>query len=495
VFIQFGHNDAAVDRVDRYTPPADFRANLVRFVGEVRAKEANPVLMTPVMRRRFDAEGRFFDAHGEYPDLVRAVARELNVPLIDMHRASERVLREYGAERSKELFLHLAPGDNANYPAGLRDDTHFSPAGAEAMAVLAVEGIREAVPALAAHLARREAPPTAVVDARHAGAEGERVAGVPTFRTIGAALAAAPAEGTTPFLISIRAGRYREKLSVDKPNVHLVGQGRDETVLTYDVAAGHIAPDGQPYGTRRSWTLRVAAPGFRLENMTVENGFDFMANAAKAETDPTRLRGSQAVAVMLDEGSDRAVFRGCRISGHQDTLFPNAGRSYFAACEILGSVDFIFGAGRAVFEGSDIVSRDRGSPTNNGYVTAPSTHVGQPYGLLFINSRLKKERPGMAPGSVTLGRPWHPGGRPDAIGSAVFIDTWMDDHIGAQGWDSMTSTDSSGVRTVHQPEDARFFEYRSTGPGAVASPSRRVLSPAQAAEYTVVRVLDGWNPR
>jgi pectinesterase len=334
-----------------------------------------------------------------------------------------------------------------------------------------------------------------VVDARHGGADGQRVAGVPTYRTIGAALAAAPADGARAFVIRVRDGRYREKLSIQKPNIHLVGESRDGTVLTYDVAAGHLSPGGWPYGTRGSWTLHVAAPGFRLERMTVENGFDFMANAAKPDGDPTKVRGTQAVAVMLDEGSDRAVFRDCRLSGHQDTLFPNAGRSYFQRCEVLGSVDFIFGAGRAVFDDCDIVSRDRGSADNNGYITAPSTRISQPYGFLFIHSRLRKETPGMAPGSVTLGRPWHPSGRPDAIGSAVFIDTWMDDHVGAQGWSPMNSTNAAGVVVENQPENARFFEFGSTGPGAVASPSRRVLTPEQAAAYSPVLVLDGWDPR
>ena len=52
VFIEFGHNDAAKDRTDRYTPPEDYRRNLVRFITEVREKKAIPVLLTPVMRRR-----------------------------------------------------------------------------------------------------------------------------------------------------------------------------------------------------------------------------------------------------------------------------------------------------------------------------------------------------------------------------------------------------------------------------------------------------------
>ena len=253
------------------------------------------------------------------------------------------------------------------------------------------------------------------------------------------------------------------------------------------------SPGGWTYGTRGSWTLRVAAPGFRLERMTVENAFDYMGNQAKPEGDTSKVSGAQAVAVMLDEGSDRAAFRDCVIAGHQDTLFPNAGRSHFLRCAVLGSVDFIFGAGTALFEDSDIVSRDRGSRTNNGYVTAPSTPLSRPYGLVFLRSRLKKETPAVAPASVALGRPWHPSGNPAAVGSAVFIDTWMDDHV--KGWDSMNSTDAAGHRVTNRPEDARFFEFGSTGPGAMAGTARRRLSEAEArGTYAPARVLDGWTP-
>jgi len=152
VFIQFGHNDGSKEKVDRYTPPDQYRANLARFVGDVRAKKANPVLLTPVMRRRFNERGEFYDAHGEYPDLVRRVAAELKVPLIDMHRKSEAVIKRYGDEDSKKLFLQLKPGEHANYPEGVNDNTHFSPLGAELMAGLAVEGIREQKLGLSKHL-------------------------------------------------------------------------------------------------------------------------------------------------------------------------------------------------------------------------------------------------------------------------------------------------------------------------------------------------------
>ncbi len=143
VFIQFGHNDSAKEKVERYTTPEDYRRNLGRFISDVRSKGGHTVLLTPVMRRRFDKDGKFYDTHGEYPDIVRSVAKEQNVPLIDMHRKSEGVIVRYGVEGSRKLFLQLKPGENANYPNGIDDNTHFSPLGAEEMAKLVVEDIRE----------------------------------------------------------------------------------------------------------------------------------------------------------------------------------------------------------------------------------------------------------------------------------------------------------------------------------------------------------------
>ncbi len=143
VLIQFGHNDESKEKGERYTPPDEFRKNLTRFVADVRAKRATPVLLTPVMRRRFDRQGNFEDTHGEYPDIVRRVAAEQKVALIDMHRKSEKVIKQYGPEESRKLFLQLKAGENSNYPKGVEDNTHFSPLGAETMAGLAVEGIKE----------------------------------------------------------------------------------------------------------------------------------------------------------------------------------------------------------------------------------------------------------------------------------------------------------------------------------------------------------------
>ncbi|MEW6128023.1 MAG: rhamnogalacturonan acetylesterase [Acidobacteriota bacterium] len=142
VFIQFGHNDQK-ENSDRYASPADYGKNLIRFINEVRDKKAIPILLTPVMRRRFDSNGVFQDTHGEYPNAVRAVAREHQVALIDMHRQSEAVIKRYGIEESKKLFLQLKAGEHPNYPNGVEDNTHFSPLGADEMAKLVITSIRQ----------------------------------------------------------------------------------------------------------------------------------------------------------------------------------------------------------------------------------------------------------------------------------------------------------------------------------------------------------------
>ncbi|HUP87723.1 MAG TPA: pectinesterase family protein, partial [Longimicrobiales bacterium] len=321
----------------------------------------------------------------------------------------------------------------------------------------------------------------AVVDPAYRGAPGAVVNGRRTYNTIGRALDAAPANAV--YTIHIRNGRYNERVVVEKPHIQFIGESRDSTILSYDVAAGYASPTGGTFGTRGSWVLRVAAPDFKLTNMTVENTFDYMKNYTRAATDSTKLRDSQGVAVMLDNGSDRAMFESCAIRGHQDTLLPNAGRSYFHGCIITGSVDFIFGAGRAVFDSVDVVSRDRGSKSNNGYITAASTPLSQAYGFVFLKSRLLKESPAMAANTVSLGRPWHPSSDPNAVANVAFINTWMDDHISTtKRWESMNSTNAAGVRTTHTPEQSRFFEYKS-------------LDAKTSAKYSIITILNGWNPR
>jgi lysophospholipase L1-like esterase len=152
VFVQFGHNDESKDKGERYTSPEAFRTNLIRFIADVRSKKATIVLMTPVVRRKFDKAGKLVDTHGEYPGIVRDVAKSENVKLIDMQQKTATLLTSYGDEPSRKLFLQLKPDENPNYPKGIEDNTHFNPAGAAEVAKLVVDGIREQKLSIAKYL-------------------------------------------------------------------------------------------------------------------------------------------------------------------------------------------------------------------------------------------------------------------------------------------------------------------------------------------------------
>jgi pectinesterase len=344
-----------------------------------------------------------------------------------------------------------------------------------------------------------------VVDAAYGGAAGAIVEGKAYYKSIQAALDAAPSNAAQAWRIFVRNGRYYEKLDITKPNIQLVGESREQTILTYDAYSGLAKPGGGNWGTFGCATLIVRASDFRAENLTIENGFDYPSNDAKDAKDPTRINDAQAVALMTDTGADRSLFVNVKITGHQDTLFTNVGRSLFRKSYVSGNVDFIFGAGQSLFEECEIVTRPRNKPGVNpvGYITAPSTQLSDKYGLVFIRCKLLKENDKLPDESSPLGRPWHPtksfpDGRyadPNAVGSAVFIECFMDKHITTDGWAAMSGTQKSGPdKTWFQPEDSRFFEYKSSGPGAKTGSKRRQLTDAQAADYTVAKVLGDWKP-
>lgn len=143
VVIQFGHNDEKKESPERFTDPkSTFREELRRYINETRQKGANPVLATPIVRRRFDGEGKWFDTHGDYPEAVRIVAKESNTPLLDLHARTEELLVRYGESRSKALFLWIDKDLFPSMPDAKKDDTHLSAEGASRVCEMAIEEMR-----------------------------------------------------------------------------------------------------------------------------------------------------------------------------------------------------------------------------------------------------------------------------------------------------------------------------------------------------------------
>ncbi|MBI5474891.1 MAG: rhamnogalacturonan acetylesterase [Ignavibacteriae bacterium] len=153
VLIQFGHNDSKTEDTTRFAAPrTTYRTNLLRFINETRSKQGNPILITPVCRRRFDKDGKFYDVHGEYPDVVRELGREQNVPVIDLTKRSKELFERLGVDESAARFMRADSGFFSALPKGKKDDTHFMSLGASEIAGLVAEEIRSLGLPLTQHL-------------------------------------------------------------------------------------------------------------------------------------------------------------------------------------------------------------------------------------------------------------------------------------------------------------------------------------------------------
>ncbi|WP_025141426.1 rhamnogalacturonan acetylesterase [Pedobacter jeongneungensis] len=144
VLIQFGHNDAAKDKPERYVNIPGYKDFLRMYVKETRAKGALPILITPVTRNYPWKDGKLGSAHGEYPQAVKDVAKELNVPVIDLTSLSADFFTTKGNEFvSKNYFMNLDSAKYEAYPKGQKDNTHFQPEGAKEVARLVYEELKK----------------------------------------------------------------------------------------------------------------------------------------------------------------------------------------------------------------------------------------------------------------------------------------------------------------------------------------------------------------
>ncbi|WP_455712947.1 pectinesterase family protein [Streptomyces pseudovenezuelae] len=297
------------------------------------------------------------------------------------------------------------------------------------------------------------------------------------YPSVQAAVDAVPDQNAVPVTIAVAPGTYRAKVYIPatKPNIVLQGTGqrRSDTVIVYDTPAEYGGSTG-------SATVRIAANDVTARHLTFSNDFDEAA---------VELKGEQALAMKTT--GDRIVFEDTAFLGNQDTLMTDSpkldviSRVYLRDAYIEGDVDFVYGRATTVIDRSVIRALSRGSDSNNGYITAASTWTGNPYGFLITRSKIVSDAPEQ---SFHLGRPWHPGGEPAAVAQVLIRDTVLPAAVKSSPW-----TDMSGFSW----KDARFTEYRNSGPGAAPSADRPQLDAAAARTYTVANYLkgaDGWAP-
>ncbi|XP_020585932.1 LOW QUALITY PROTEIN: putative pectinesterase/pectinesterase inhibitor 28 [Phalaenopsis equestris] len=293
------------------------------------------------------------------------------------------------------------------------------------------------------------------------------------FSSINSALGVAPIKSQKPFVIYVKNGVYKEKVTVyrNRTNIVVVGDGATQTVVTGSL--NFI--DG--VGTFKTASFVVMGEGFMARDI----GFQNTAGPAK----------HQAVALLVQ--ADRSVFYRCRMDAYQDTLYVHTLRQFYRECTISGTIDFIFGDAKAIFQNCQILVR---KPLDNqqNIVTAQGRKSRQSATAIILHNCTITADPSFPPALLLhsknptyLGRPWK------AFSRTFVIQSFIDTLVNPNGW--LPWLGDFGLRTCF------YTEVENRGPGA--DKSRRVkwkgvknISYAHAQKFTVEYFLWGndWLP-
>ena len=141
ILMEFGHNDQKEKR-----PGSGAFYNYVyalkQFVDEARAKGVTPIFVTPTQRRSFDKNGKIQETHANYPEAMRWTAKDLNVPLIELHEMTRVFFETLGVDESKRALVHYPAKTYPGQQTAFEDNTHFNPYGAFEISKMIVEGMK-----------------------------------------------------------------------------------------------------------------------------------------------------------------------------------------------------------------------------------------------------------------------------------------------------------------------------------------------------------------
>ncbi|GMN62297.1 hypothetical protein TIFTF001_031374 [Ficus carica] len=282
-------------------------------------------------------------------------------------------------------------------------------------------------------------------------------------RTVQGAIDMVPVRNTQRVKIYIFPGIYREKIFIPstKPYISLMGNQNQssETVISWNDKASDRDNNGVQLGTYGSASVAIESDYFCATGITFEN---------TVVSDPTG-RGMQAVALRI--AGDKAVFYKVRILGTQDTLLDDVGSHYFYQSYIQGSVDFIFGRARSLYE--DCVLQSTAS--FGGAIAAHHRDLPQENtGFSFVNCAVR------GTGDVYLGRAWGDYSR------IIYAYCYFDKIITSSGWSDWNQP--SRQKTVE------FGEYHCRGAGADTRgrvPWVKSFTDVQIRPYISTGFIDG----
>ncbi|XP_052188045.1 probable pectinesterase 53 isoform X2 [Diospyros lotus] len=285
--------------------------------------------------------------------------------------------------------------------------------------------------------------------------------GTGDFKTIGEALASIPRYNTKRVVLFIKPGVYKEKIVIPRtmPFVTLSGDSGDPPTITGNDTASVPGKDGTPLKTFQSATVAIDADYFVAVNIKFEN------------TAPHEIgsKGEQAVALRIS--GTKAAFYNCSFYGSQDTLYDHKGLHYFSNCFIQGSVDFIFGYGRSLYENCHLNSVAKKVASLTAQKRSNSSLSS---GFSFKDSKVTGSR------WVYLGRAWGDYSR------VVFSYTYMESIVLPQGWSDWG---------YHKRQFSVYYgEYKCSGPGANATarvPWAHLLTEEEAEPFIGTYYIDG----
>ncbi|KAH9619518.1 hypothetical protein KSS87_013360 [Heliosperma pusillum] len=268
------------------------------------------------------------------------------------------------------------------------------------------------------------------------------------FTSVQEAINFAPNNSEYRTFIYVRQGIYEENVDIPsyKTNIVMLGDGRDNTIIT-----------------------AVSGEGFLARDM----GFENTAGPEK----------HQAVALRIN--ADLAAIYRCTITGYQDTLYVHSFRQFYRECDIYGTIDYIFGNAAVVLQGCNIVSRmplpgqftvitaqSRDNPEENTGISIQNCTILATEDLYSNKSKVKSY----------LGRPWKEYAR------TVYIESYIDDFINPSGWSRWS--DNNNVDTLY------YGEYGNQGSGSLTE-SRvswrgyHVMDYDEASNFTVSQFIVG----
>ncbi|XP_062186142.1 probable pectinesterase/pectinesterase inhibitor 58 [Phragmites australis] len=285
------------------------------------------------------------------------------------------------------------------------------------------------------------------------------------FKTITEAINAVPKDFQDRYVIYVKAGEYKEYVTIPKEmaNIFMYGDGPTRTrVVGNKSNAGGFA-------TIATRTFSAEGNGFICKSM----GF---VNTAGPEA-------HQAVALHVQ--GDMSVFFNCRFEAYQDTLYVHANRQFFRNCEVLGTVDFIFGNSAALFQNCLMTVRKPMDNQANMVTAQGRTDPNMPTGIVLQSCRIVPEQalfPVRLQIATYLGRPWKEYAR------TVVMESTIGDLIKPEGWAEWMG--DFGLKTLY------YAEYANTGPGAGTSkrvtwPGYRVIDRPEATHFTAGVFIDG----